>query len=413
MSRIQDIVDPGIMGDETTMHALFDELRANDPVSYFEHPDFRPFWVLTRHEDIRYISMNNDKFINNPRTVIMHREFEDALKEKFGTPNGFETLIHMDAPKHRKLRNVTREWFKPGPIAKLRHMVQEMAKEYVDKMEAMGGECDFVRDIALLFPLRVIMSILGVAPEEEPMMLKLTQELFGGQDPELGRDADAEDPAAGLDVFMDFFNYFSAVVEERKKNPTDDLATVLANAIVDGEPMEALDQISYFTITATAGHDTTSATVSGGMKALLDFPEQMKKLQENPELYASAAKEMIRWVSPVRHMMRTATEDAEFQGQTIRAGESLAMWYPAANRDERAIDRPYEFDVERDNKNQLAFGYGGHMCLGQHLAILEVECFFRELLPRLDWIELAGDPEYIQAIFVGGLKHLPVRYAFK
>ncbi len=247
-------------------------------------------------------------------------------------------------------------------------------------------------------------------PWQKGMMLKLTQELFGGQDPNLSRGDEGED---GLAVIMDFFNYFTGVVEDRKKEPRDDLATVLANALVDGEPMDALDQISYFTITATAGHDTTSATISGGMKALMEFPQQLKKLKDNPDLCKSAAKEMIRWTSPVRHMMRTATEDVEFQGQTIKAGESLALWYPSANRDEEAIDKPNVFDVERDNRNQLAFGFGGHMCLGQHLAVLETEVFFKELLSRLDWIEFDGDPKWVQAIFVGGLKSMPVRYGFK
>ena len=410
MNRVQDIVDPVIMGNESSMYGLFDYLRDHDPVAYLEHPEFEPFWVLTRHEDIKYISQNNDRFINNPRTVIMQQEFERMLLEQFGTRNGLETLIHMDNPKHRKLRNVTREWFKPSPIERLRPMVGDIARQYVDKMEAMGGECDFVKDIALLYPLRVIMSIIGVAPEEESMMLKLTQELFGGQDPTQSRGTEVED---GLATLLDFFSYFKGVVADRMENPTEDLATVLANALVDGEPMEELDQISYFIITATAGHDTTSATIGGGMKALLEFPEQIKKLQENPGLYKSAAREMIRWVSPVRHMMRTATRDTEFHGRTIRAGESLAMWYPSANRDERAIVNPNNFDVERDNRNQLAFGYGGHMCLGQHLAILEVECFFEELLPRLESIELAGEPEWVQAIFVGGLKSMPVRYKFK
>jgi cytochrome P450 len=410
MNRTQDIVNPAIMGDEKSMYELFRHLRENNPVSLFEHPDFKPFWVMTKHEDIKYISQQNEKFINNPRTVIMEEAFEKMLLEKFGTPNGFETLIHMDNPKHRKLRNVTRDWFKPNPIANLTPMVEEIAKEYVDKMEAMGGECDFVKDIAMLFPLRIIMSILGVAREEEGMMLKLTQELFGGQDPSLSRGDEGDD---GLAVIMDFFNYFTGVVEDRKKEPRDDLATVLANAMVDGEPMEALDQISYFTITATAGHDTTSATISGGMKALMEFPGQFKKLKENTDLCKSAAKEMIRWTSPVRHMMRTATEDVQFQGQTIKAGDSLALWYPSANRDEDAIENPNVFDLERDNRNQMAFGYGGHMCLGQHLAILEVEVFFRELLSRLEWIEFDGDPQWVQAIFVGGLKSMPVRYGFK
>ena len=410
MYKIEDIVDTRIMGEEQSMHGLFNYLRENEPVAYLAHPEFEPFWVMTRHEDIKYISQHNDLFINNPRTVIMQREFEDALLEQFGTRNGLETLIHMDNPKHRKLRNVTRDWFKPSPIAKLTPIIEDIARQYVDKMESMGGECDFVTDIALLYPLRVIMSIIGVEPEEEGMMLKLTQELFGGQDPQQSRGVEVTD---GLSVLMDFFSYFKGVVEDRKQNPSDDLASVLANALVDGEPMSELDQISYFIITATAGHDTTSATIGGGMKALMEFPQQLQKLQANPDLCRSAAKEMIRWVSPVRHMMRTATEDATFGGKTLRAGESLSLWYPSANRDPAVFERPNDFEVERDNRNQLAFGYGGHMCLGQHLAILEVECFFRELLPRLEWIEFAGEPEWVQAMFVGGLKSMPVRYAFK
>ena len=410
MYSVRDIVDSELMGDERSMYGLFKHLRENKPVAYLEHEDFEPFWVLTRHEDIKFISQKNDLFINNPRTVIVQREFEQMLLEQFGTRNGLETLIHMDDPKHRKLRNVTREWFKPSPIERLTPMVEKIARQYVDKMEEMGGQCDFVKDVALLYPLRVIMSIIGVAPEEEGMMLKLTQELFGGQDPQQSRGTEVSD---GLSVLLDFFSYFKGVVEERKQNPSDDLASVLANATVDGEPMAELDQISYFIITATAGHDTTSATIGGGMKALMEFPDQIARLQSDPGLYRSAAREMIRWVSPVRHMMRTLVEDAEFQGKTLRAGENLSLWYPSANRDPSVFENPDAFDVGRDNRNQLAFGYGGHMCLGQHLAILEVEIFFRELLSRLDWIEFGGEPEGVQAIFVGGLKSMPVRYAFK
>jgi cytochrome P450 len=403
------LLDPAVMGDENTMHQLFRELREQDPVSRVEHPDFEPFWAITKYDDIKEISQKNASFLNNPRTVLIQQEFEKALLAQFGTRNGLETLIHMDNPKHKKLRNVTREWFKPGPIGNLRGDVEAIAKQYVDKMESMGGECDFVKDIALLYPLRVIMAIIGVAPEEEGMMLKLTQELFGGQDPTQSRGANVD---SGLAVIMDFFSYFTDVVEDRKKNPTDDLASVLANALVDGEPMEHLDQISYFIITATAGHDTTSATISGGMKALLEHPEQLQKLRENPDLAPQAAREMIRWVSPVRHMMRTTTEDIELRGKHLKAGDSLCLWYPSANRDADAIENPDVFDIERDNRNQLAFGYGGHMCLGQHLAVLEVEVFFRELLPRLNHIEMAAEPEWVQAIFVGGLKSMPVRYSF-
>ena len=406
----QGLLNPEIMGDEVSMHALFKQLREHEPVCRVEHPDFEPFWAITRHADIKAISQQNEAFINNPRTVLIQKEFEQALREKFGTRNGLETLIHMDNPKHRKLRNVTRDWFKPGPIEKLGGDIGSIAKAYVDKMADMDGECDFVKDIALLYPLRVIMSIIGVAPEEESMMLKLTQELFGGQDPSQSRGDNVED---GLAVLMDFFAYFTDVVEDRKKNPSGDLASVLANALVDGEPMEALDQISYFIITATAGHDTTSATISGGMKALLEHPQQFEKLRANPGLAKQAAREMIRWVAPVRHMMRTTTQDVVLQGKTLKAGDSLCLWYPSANRDAAAFDSPDAFDIERDNRNQLAFGYGGHMCLGQHLAVLEVELFFAELLPRLQHIEMAADPQWVQANFVGGLKSMPVHYTFR
>jgi cytochrome P450 len=331
------------------------------------------------------------------------------LLENFGSRNGLETLIHMDSPKHKKLRSVTRDWFKPGPIGKLSGNLEAIAKQFIDKMEAMGGQCDFVKEISLLYPLQAIMSIIGVPAEEEAMMLKLTQELFGGADPTQARGADSNDALA---VIMDFFSYFKALVEDRKKNPKEDLATVLATALVDGEPMEELDQISYFIIAATAGHDTTAATIAGGMQALIQHPQQLQKLRDNLELCNSAAREMIRYTAPVRHMMRTTTQDEEFQGQTIKAGENICLWYPAANRDRHAISNPDTFDIERDNKNQLAFGFGSHMCLGQHLAILEVELFFRELLPRLKHIEISGEPEWVKAIFVGGLKSMPVRYQF-
>jgi cytochrome P450 len=410
MSLSVNLLDPAIMGNDSSMYELFGQLRENDPVALVEHPDFEPFWAITKHEDIKAISQNNAEFLNNPRTVLIQREFEEALLSQFGTRNGLETLIHMDNPKHRKLRNVTRNWFKPGPIDELSADIRAIATEYVDKMANMDGKCDFVKDIALLYPLRVIMSIIGVAPEEEAMMLKLTQELFGGQDPTQSRGVNIDD---GLAVLMDFFSYFTGVVEDRKENPTDDLASVLANALIDGEPMEQLDQISYFIITATAGHDTTSATISGGMKALLEHPDQLLKLRENPGLSMQAAREMIRWVSPVRHMMRTTTKDIELRGKTIKAGDSLCLWYPSANRDSDAIEDPDTFNIERDNRNQMAFGFGGHMCLGQHLAVLETALFFEELLPRLEHIELAADPDWVQAIFVGGLKSMPVRYTFR
>lgn len=402
-----DVLNARIMGDERSMYALFDYLREHDPVAWVEHPDYRPFWSLSRYDDIKRIGSENDRFLSAPRTILIPTAFEEALLERFGTRNGLETLIHMDRPKHLKMRKVTREWFLPRSIESLRAEVQALSREFVDKMRDMGPECDFVRDIALLFPLRIILSILGLPREAESTMLKLTQEMFGSQDPSLQR---ADSQTAGLDVLNDFGAYFSEVIEDRKKNPRDDLATVLANAEVDGEPMNVLDQASYFIITASAGHDTTSAAIGGGMKALLEHPDQLDLWRKQPELDIQAAKEIIRWVSPVRHMVRTATEDLELRGRQIRAGDNIALWYPAANRDPAVFEHPNRLDLRRDPKTQLAFGYGSHMCLGQHLAALEVSCFFRELLPRLKEMQFTAEPEWIHAIFVGGLKSMPVRY---
>ena len=405
-----DVLDAGIMGREETMYALFDHLRSTDPVAWVEHPEYRPFWALTRYDDVKSIGSANNEFLSAPRTVLVPEDAEKMFLETFGTANGLETLIHMDRPKHLKLRKVTREWFLPRSIDKLTAEIQDLAKEYVDKMVEMGDECDFVKDIALYFPLRIILSILGLPRESEETMLKLTQEIFGGQDPDLQR---GEDLNAGMQVLHDFGAYFNEVIADRKVNPQDDLATVLANAEVDGEPMNPLDQMSYFIITASAGHDTTSAAISGGLKAMMEHPEQMALWRDRPDLDIGAAKEIIRWVSPVRHMVRTATQDLELRGKQIKAGDNLALWYPAANRDPEAFENPNVLDITRDPKQQLAFGYGSHMCLGQHLAALEVACFYRELLPRLDEISPSADPEWIQAIFVGGLKSLPVRYQLR
>ncbi len=406
-----DVLNAELMGHEDTMHGIFDYLREHDPVSWVEHPDYDPFWSLTRYDDIKFIGSNNDRFLSAPRTVLVPVEMEKLFVEKFGTRNGLETLIHMDRPKHLKLRKVTREWFLPRSIQKLDAEIRELCKEYVDKMQDMGGECDFVKDITLLYPLRVIMSILGLPRESEDTMLRLTQEIFGGQDPDLARDPEGLDFNA--DTILEFGAYFDEVIRDRKLNPQEDLATVLANAEVDGKPMEPLDQLSYFIIAASAGHDTTSATLGAGMKALLDNPDQMEKWRDTPDLDDNGAKELMRWVSPVRHMVRTATEDIELHGKQIRKGDNLVLWFPSANRDQSVFGNPNELDITRDPKLHLAFGYGSHMCLGQHLATLEVARFFRELLPRLEYIEMTEDPTWIHAIFVGGLKSMPVKYKFK
>jgi len=238
-------------------------------------------------------------------------------------------------------------------------------------------------------------------------MLKLTQELFGSADEDLQRGGDPTDLIA---VIQDFFEYFTRLTEERRATPTDDMASVVANAKIDGEDLTLMQTISYYVITATAGHDTTASAMAGGMLAFIENPDQLKRLQNDPSLMNAAVDEIIRWVTPVKHFMRTATEDYTVRGTTIKKGESVLLSYPSGNRDEDAFVDPFTFDVGRSPNKHLSFGFGVHYCLGAMLARMELKALFRELLPRLKSVELAGEPKWMKTIFVGGLKTLPIRY---
>ena len=253
------------------------------------------------------------------------------------------------------------------------------------------------------------MTVLGVPEEDEPIMLKLTQELFGSTDPDMKRP----DATETVNTVSEFFNYFTAMTEDRRANPKDDVASVIANATIDGQPIGHLEAISYYIIVATAGHDTTSSTAAGGLLALMQNPEEFAKLRANPDLLPGAIDEMIRWTTPVKHFFRTAAVDYELRGQKIKKGDNLLMCYWSANRDADAFDDPFSFRIERTPNKHLAFGYGAHVCLGQHLAKMEIRALYTELLARLDHIELAGDPAWVEASFVSGLKRLPVRYSMK
>jgi cytochrome P450 len=214
-------------------------------------------------------------------------------------------------------------------------------------------------------------------------------------------------------VLLDFFQYFVALTADRRANPTDDLASVIANATIDGQPLNDFDTASYYVIIATAGHDTTSSSIAGGLEALLRHPDQLARLRDDPSLGPNAVEEMIRWVTPVKEFMRTATEDRAVGGVTIPPGDAVYLAYLSANRDEDVFEDPFRFDVGRPDNKQLAFGYGVHFCLGAHLARLELRIFFEELLARVEDLQLAGEAARSATVFVGGLKHLPVSYRMR
>lgn len=404
------LADPSAYSDEKRLHDALTHLRAHAPVSWVDVAGYRPFWAITKHADVMAIERQNDLFTNHPRPLLMVTELEEKLLADQEAGIGLRTLIHMDDPHHRDMRKIGVDWFRPKAMRALKTRCDELAKIYVDKMLERGPELDFVQEIAVNYPLYVILSLLGLPESDFPRMLKLTQEMFGGDDTELRRGEVNTDVLATL---LDFFNYFSALTASRREHPTEDLASAIANATIDGEPLSDMDTISYYVIVASAGHDTTSAAISGGLLALLENPGELRRLQQDTGLMGTAVEEMIRWVVPVKEFMRTAQADTEVRGVPIAKGESVLLSYVSANRDEEVFTDPFRFDVGRDPNKHLSFGHGVHFCLGAALARLEMNSFFSELIPRIKSIEMADDPQLIATTFVGGPKHLPIRYSLR
>lgn len=404
------LADPQAYTDENKLHEALAHCRAHAPVSWVDVPEYRPFWAITKHADIMEIERQNDLFTNDPRPLLAIAEADDALRRDIEAGTGLRTLIHMDDPHHRDMRKIGVDWFRPKAMRALKTRCDELAKIYVDKMAEKGPELDFATEIAVNYPLYIILSMLGLPDSDFPRMLKLTQEMFGGNDEEFQRGGGVDDMLA---VLLDFFNYFMALTKSRREHPTEDLASAIANAKINGEPLSDMDTLSYYVIVASAGHDTTSAATAGGLLALLQNPDQLARLQADMSLMPTAVEEIIRWVVPVKEFMRTAQADTEVRGVPIAKGEAVLLSYVSANRDEDVFTDPMRFDVGRDPNKHLSFGHGVHFCLGAALARMEINSFFTELIPRIKTIELAGKPETMATTFVGGLKHLPIRVTLK
>jgi len=408
------LVDPAAYADHR-LHESYRWLRANNPLGVARTEKFDPFWVVTKHAHIQAISRQNDLFHNaDNATVLTARAGIERIRKITGGPNLVRSLVQMDAPDHPKYRALTQGWFMPANLGKFEARVRHIARSTVARMLEKGGYCDFVADVALGYPLHVIMEILGVPEQDEPRMLKLTQELFGSQDPDTARIREALSPEQFSDMMQsvvnDFGAYFRGITEERRSHPRDDLATVIANARIGGEFMPDHDATSYYMIVATAGHDTTSSSTAGGIWALAENPKQFAKVKDNPELIPGLVDEAIRWMTPVKHFMRSATADTELGGRGIAKGDWLMLCYASGNRDEEVFEDPFSFRCDRKPNRHVAFGYGAHLCLGQYLAKLEMRILFEELLPRLKSIALDGEVKMTQATFVNGPKKLPVRF---
>ena len=393
--------EPQAYADPVTWHATAARLRRTQPILKVTLPEYPEFWAITRHDDVMEIERNPDVFTNEPTPVLVPRAEMTA-----NTP--MKTLVQMDGDEHRDHRGLISDWFKPGNVKRLSDRIDGLARHYVNRMAEIGPECDFATDVAMHFPLHVILSILGLPESDYPRMLRLTQELFGGDDPDIGR---AGQDGSVVEVILDFVSYFTGLAGDRRAHPGSDLASVIANAQLNGSPLPDLDVFGFYLIIATAGHDTTSNAIAGGLLALIERPDQRELLARDPELIEGAADELIRYVSPVKHFIRTCQAPFQLRDVRFEPGEVTLLSYASANRDEEVFEDPFRLDITRPNASKhLAFGFGRHFCLGAHLARLEVRALFKELLGRLDSVELAGSPTFVQSRLVSGPKTLPVRY---
>ena len=372
------IVNPSSYANWDLSHAAFTELRRNSPLAVAEPDGFDPFWAVTKFDDIQAVERNNELFHNGDRATTLTTKAINAqvLEMTGGSPHLVRSLVQMDNPDHMNYRRLTQSWFLPQNIRKLETRIREIAIDFIDRMFEKGNECDFARDVAFLYPLRVVMEVIGVPQADEPRMLKLTQELFGASDKELSRGGadDASDDMLAVmnEVIADFFQYFSDMTNDRRATPRDDLASIIANGKIDGEPLGHLEAMSYYVIAATAGHDTTSASTAAACWALAERPDQFKMLRDDLSLLPGMIEESIRWETPVKHFMRSATADTELSGQKIARGDWMMLCYPSGNRDEDKFDNPFEFDMLRSPNKHVAFGYGAHVCIGPILPRVKV-----------------------------------------
>ena len=432
-----DVIAPEIYGRIGHPHEAFAWLRQNDPLRYVRPEGFRPFWVVTKHADIVEIEKQPEIFASEPRPILGREVSQPELRADImaqifqrlqdspkllevlataGEGGLIRSLVQMDPPDHTAYRALVQPWFKPSNIKRLDDRLTTITRKILDDMMGDGGtrELDFVQDVAVWPPLKLIIELLGVPEADEWRILKLTNELFAGDDPEMKRVG--EDPLSIFETIKDLYEYFTRLTEERRAHPTEDLASYIANGKINGEYLPYKELISYYTIVATAGHETTRTGISGGLHALLTHPDQLELLKRNiddEELVKLAVEEMLRWTTPVAQFSRTAMQDYELRGKHIKKGDTVGLMYAAANFDEEVFDKPFEFRIDRKPNRHLAFGTGPHQCLGLLLARLEMRIFFTQFIPRIEQMELAGRAEHLQASFVHGFKHLPIRFKLK
>jgi len=423
------IVLPEGHRDDGPLFIAYRWLRDNAPLAQAKVEGYDPLWLVAKHADILEIERQPDVFTSGggddpgSHNPVLQNQAGDAFTKSLtgGSLRIVETLTYLDPPEHTMIKDITAQWFRPVSLKKWGDRIRALATEAIEKQLHVGvNDLDVVADFCLGYPLHVIMTLFGVPEMDEPRMMSLTQDVFGTTDPDTQRaDIEPLSPEAAAQqwsaAFADFYAYFDDLVEARRAEPQDDLATVVARARhpETGEYFAKEIAYAWFIAIATAGHDTTSSTLAGLLEALALHPDQLARVQSRPELIPDLVNEGLRWVSPVKHFVRRAQHDYELRGQQIHKGDRLMLLYQSANRDRDVFDAPDEFRIDRKPNRHIAFGYGPHMCVGQNLAKLELRIMLEELLPRITSLEVIGPRKVVQTNFVGGLRRLPMRLGLR
>jgi cytochrome P450 len=379
-------------------HEQYAWLRAHDPVHFHPEPDGgRGYWAITRHADVEAIGREPETFSNVPGIQIPDTDRTATLAGEH------QIMLMMDPPRHSRYRKLVSRDFVPGAVRPLRARVERLARQIVDAV-IERGECDLVDDLAGEMPSYVVADLLGLPLDDGRELYRLTEILHAS--------AETVAPGAQLDAMIKMFTYASELQAHKRREPGDDLSSRLLATEVEGHRLDEMDFNLFFLLLVDAGGDTTRHLVGGGMHALFDHPDQLRYLRDNLATAMPAAiEELLRWVSPVVYMRRTATRDTEVAGRTIREGDKLALYYASANRDEAVFPAADRLDLTRSPNPHIAFGGGGpHFCLGAHLARLEIDALLREILTRLPGLEPTAEPTWTGSTFVSGPRHLPVRF---
>jgi len=395
-----DVITPEHYEQNGYPHGEWAWLRRNDPVFRYQRANIDPFWAITKHADIISLGKQPDLFLNAPRLAAFTNDLPPPPE---GTARH---LLNMDPPDHARYRRVTSGWFTPRAIRALSPKVERVTREVV-AAAAAKTEGDFVADISAPITIAVIAEMLGVPRPDWNLLFRWTNEIIAPQDPEFQRGTTQETLDAAR---IELFTYFDNLVAERRSRPTGDIVSVVANGRVDGAPLPTVELLSYYFLLVVAGNETTRNAMTGGMLALLEHPAEWQKLRANEALLDTAVEEIVRWTTPVIQFCRTATRDYALRGKIMRKGDSACLFYASGNRDEEIFPDPFAFRVDRQPNPHIGFGMGEHVCLGAHLARLELRHAFAQLRRRLDFCAPAGPIARVRSSFVGGIKRAPMRW---